>query len=194
MNLNAFSFGELTLPLEIIGGGSPHFLRLFPSFDNSFDDADLLDHYLNRDKAFISQNVQSPQGSPNSLGSFSKQFPWTSQAFCLNCKSFQGITTLGKAKLLRLQGGGGGGEKPRCPSFSSANPFSEILTSTGWKSRLIRQESLARPPAAVFRWLRAPPPSERGVMKSGGRPRGLAGGTQWRNYLSKVPSSAELLA
>lgn len=76
-----------------------------------------------------------PEAFPsNSLGIFS---------FCLKCTSFQGITTkLGNTTLLRLQGGG---RKPWCPSFPSSNSFSKILTSTGWKSRLIRQESLARP-------------------------------------------------
>lgn len=87
MSLNAFSFGKLTDPIEITRGERAvfPFPHLSPNFENLFDQDDLLDHYLNRDKVFICQNVLSSQGSPNSTGSFSKQFPGHLKFFVCVC-------------------------------------------------------------------------------------------------------------
>lgn len=125
-------------------------------------------------KAFIFQNLPSLHGSPNSPKSFFQLIPWTSQVFCLKRKGFQGINKTWPSNFASSPGRWGEGETLVAPLFPYPNLFSKILTSTGWRSRLIRQESLAWPPAADFRGLRAPPPFERGVMKTGEKRRGAA--------------------
>lgn len=127
---------------------------------------------------------------PDSAGSFSKN-SLDSSSFCLKYKNFQGIQQNSKAILFRLQGGGG---KLWCPSFPSPSPFSRILTYTGWKSRLITQEP-GLDSSSGFQVAASPRrlPNTEGWKLKGWRT-GWVGGAQWRNYLSKVPSSVEFLA
>lgn len=107
--------------------------------------------------ALIFQNFLPPQTSPDRPGKLFQAIPWTF-SFLLKYKSF-----LGK---------GEGGKKNCVPLFPSPNASSKILTSTGWKSRLIRQESLVQSQEAVFRCLSALPPSESLGKKRGGSPQG----------------------
>lgn len=136
VNLNAFLFGKLTDPLEITKGDVFPFPHLSPNFENLFDHNDLLNHYLNRDKVFIFQNVLSSQGSPNSPGSFSKQFPGHLKFFCVCflawiAKTFKQSQHLARQLCFDSREGGRG--NPGVPLFPPPTLFLKSWHPLGGK-------------------------------------------------------------